>query len=353
MHDLFIVKVIKDALEVKGYSEENPWSIISVGERFGFVSAPSRAGKSLNFELASCTFDHLFGEDCNLMKDQVLNLNSHGKASYIGDDCSEETLEDILDLKEKLVYSLPHGNPWNPLVLLHLCLTVPRSNCWSKGDHLTLLLLWFFLLPGTKCIIIWSTCLPFYWVKYSFLLCSDLTRRFEAFPHLFRTRVSWLLAQFRQQHRIFLKSRHWISLSKYNDSRLKQALFFSARLRSLTYTWNLCLWQLQHKVNKFALYTSKINTSSIVFVGVESLNLMTSKCKLKPQMRLTPLPIFEAKHIWQPFKWGKSTSCHFVACLAAFLPKKLTPLAQKLSRSTCRKYIITSAHYHITNSTRK
>ena len=45
------------------------------------------------------------------MKDQVVNLNSHGKASYIGDDCIEETLEDTLDLKEKLVYSLPHGNP--------------------------------------------------------------------------------------------------------------------------------------------------------------------------------------------------------------------------------------------------
>ena len=46
------------------------------------------------------------------MKDQVLNLNFHGKASYIniGDDCSEETLKDILDLKEKLVHSLPYGN---------------------------------------------------------------------------------------------------------------------------------------------------------------------------------------------------------------------------------------------------
>ena len=45
------------------------------------MSAPSRAGKSLTFEVASYAFDHLFGEDCNLMKDQVLNLNSHGKAS--------------------------------------------------------------------------------------------------------------------------------------------------------------------------------------------------------------------------------------------------------------------------------
>lgn len=74
------------------------------------------------------------------MKDQVVNLNSHGKASYIGDDCVEETLEDTLDLKEKLVYSLPHGNPRNPLVLSFRCITVPQSNCRSKGDHLALLL---------------------------------------------------------------------------------------------------------------------------------------------------------------------------------------------------------------------
>ena len=66
-------------------------------------------------ELALYTFDRLFGEDCNailsvivplisLMKDQVSNLNSRGiRASYVGDDCSEEQLEDILNLKEKIV----------------------------------------------------------------------------------------------------------------------------------------------------------------------------------------------------------------------------------------------------------
>ena len=66
------------------------------------VSAPTGAGKSLTFELAPYTFDRLFGEDCNaivlvivslisLMKDQVSNLNSRGiRASYVGDDCSEE-----------------------------------------------------------------------------------------------------------------------------------------------------------------------------------------------------------------------------------------------------------------------
>ena len=47
------------------------------------MSALTRAGKSLTFEVAAQAFDHLFGEDCNgimlvivllisLMKDQVL-----------------------------------------------------------------------------------------------------------------------------------------------------------------------------------------------------------------------------------------------------------------------------------------
>ena len=67
------------------------------------MSAPTGGGKSLTFELAPYTFDHLFGEDCNaivlvrgpgeglvivplisLMKDQVSNLNSRGvRASYV------------------------------------------------------------------------------------------------------------------------------------------------------------------------------------------------------------------------------------------------------------------------------
>ena len=71
------------------------------------MSAPTEAGKSLTFELAPYTFDRLFGGDCNafrlvivplisLMTDQVSNLNSRGiRASSVGDDCSEEQLEDI------------------------------------------------------------------------------------------------------------------------------------------------------------------------------------------------------------------------------------------------------------------
>ena len=71
------------------------------------MSATTEAGKSLTFELAPYTFDGLFGEDFNaillvivqpisLMIDQVSNLISSGnKASSVGDDCSEEQLEDI------------------------------------------------------------------------------------------------------------------------------------------------------------------------------------------------------------------------------------------------------------------
>ena len=38
-------------------------------------------------------------------------------------------------MKEKLVYSLPHKNPRNPLMSLHLCITAPRLNYRSKGEH--------------------------------------------------------------------------------------------------------------------------------------------------------------------------------------------------------------------------
>ena len=44
------------------------------------------------------------------MKDQVSILNSHGiRALYVGDDCSEEQLENILNQKEKLVFGSPEA----------------------------------------------------------------------------------------------------------------------------------------------------------------------------------------------------------------------------------------------------
>ena len=88
------------------------------------MSAPTTASKSLTFELAAYTFDRLFGEDCNaivlvivplicLVKDQVSNLNSRGiRESYVGDDCSEEQLKDIL-----IVFGSPEAilNNYRPI----------------------------------------------------------------------------------------------------------------------------------------------------------------------------------------------------------------------------------------------
>ena len=83
-----VAKAMKDALEAKGYSELRNYQRKTIDAylsgRDVFVSAPTGAGKSLTFELAPYTFD------------QVSNLNSRGiRASSVGDDCSEEQLEDI------------------------------------------------------------------------------------------------------------------------------------------------------------------------------------------------------------------------------------------------------------------
>ena len=46
----------------------------------------------------------------SVMKDQVSNLNSRGiRASYVGDDCSEEQPGDISNLKEKIVFGSPEA----------------------------------------------------------------------------------------------------------------------------------------------------------------------------------------------------------------------------------------------------
>ena len=120
-----IAKAMKHALEATGYSELGDYQRKTIeaylSGRDVFVSAPAGAGKSLTFELAPYTFDRLFGEDCNaivlvivplisLMKDQVSNLNSRGiRASYVGDDCSEEQPRDISNLKEKIVFGSPEA----------------------------------------------------------------------------------------------------------------------------------------------------------------------------------------------------------------------------------------------------
>ena len=86
-----------------------------------FVSAPTGAGKSLTFELKRRIC--LNGDQANsysivlvvvslisLMKDQVSNLNSRGiPASYVGDDCSEQQLQDILNFKVKVIFGSPEA----------------------------------------------------------------------------------------------------------------------------------------------------------------------------------------------------------------------------------------------------
>ena len=116
---------MKDALEATGCSELRDYQKKTIeaylSGRDVFVSAPTGADKSLTFELATYTFDRLFGKDCNaivlvivpfisVMKDQVSNLNSRGiRASYVGDDCSEEQPRDISNLKEQIVFGSPEA----------------------------------------------------------------------------------------------------------------------------------------------------------------------------------------------------------------------------------------------------
>ena len=141
-------------LEATGYSEFRDYQRKTIeaylsGKEF-FVSAPTGAGKSLTFELAPYTFDHLFGEACNtivfvivplisLMKDQVSNLNSRGiRASYVGDDCLEEQVGDILNLTEKIVFGSPEAilNNYRH-IFRHLkrnmkCVFIDESHCIAK-----------------------------------------------------------------------------------------------------------------------------------------------------------------------------------------------------------------------------
>ena len=102
-----IAKAMKDAFEATDYSELRDYQRETIeaylSRRDVFVYAPTRAGKSLTFELAPYTFERLFGQDCNtivlvivplisLLKDQVSNLNSRGiRASSVGDDCRKNS----------------------------------------------------------------------------------------------------------------------------------------------------------------------------------------------------------------------------------------------------------------------
>ncbi|XP_078345429.1 putative ATP-dependent DNA helicase RecS [Oculina patagonica] len=86
-----------------------------------FVSVPTKASKSLTFELAPFALDYMRnGGDTtivlvvvplvSLMKEQVYSLQNRGiGASYVGDDCSDEQLKDIIDLKFRIIFGGPEA----------------------------------------------------------------------------------------------------------------------------------------------------------------------------------------------------------------------------------------------------
>ena len=103
----------------------------------------------MTFELALYAFNSLLGDVSNaivlvvvllisLMKDQVSSLNAHGiLVSYIGEDCLEQQLEEILDLKAKLVFGSPEAILNN--YQHKLCpLKIDTSHFWRETKMKTL-----------------------------------------------------------------------------------------------------------------------------------------------------------------------------------------------------------------------
>ena len=151
-----IAKAITEASKATGYlilrDYQKKTLEAYLSGRDVFVSAPTGAGKSLTFELAPYAFDCLNGDQANsnsivlvvvplisLMKDQVSNLNSRGiPASYVGDDCSEQQLQDILDFKVKLIFGSPEAilNSYRQIfrrLKSNLkCVFIDESHCIAK-----------------------------------------------------------------------------------------------------------------------------------------------------------------------------------------------------------------------------
>ena len=132
-----IPKAIDKAKRSAGYSELKEYQRRTVeaylSNRDVFVSAPTGAGKSLTFELAPYAFEHLLANNkamvlvivplVSLLKDQVNNLASRGiPASYVGDECSEEQLSDILDFKARIVFGTENSCPSNNSKFKHALL---------------------------------------------------------------------------------------------------------------------------------------------------------------------------------------------------------------------------------------
>ena len=151
-----IAKAITEASKATGYlilrDYQKKTLEAYLSGRDVFVSAPTGAVKSLTFKLAPYAFDCLNGDQANsnsivlvvvplisLMKDQVSNLNSRGiPASYVGDDCSEQQLQDILDFKVKLIFGSPEAilnsyrHIFRRLKSNLKCVFIDESHCIAK-----------------------------------------------------------------------------------------------------------------------------------------------------------------------------------------------------------------------------
>ena len=85
------------------------------------MSAPTRAGKSLAFELAPYAFDRLLGKDCDaivfvifplisLVKYLVSSFNCRGiRASYVGDNISINWCLEVLDSQQLSTHFSSNG----------------------------------------------------------------------------------------------------------------------------------------------------------------------------------------------------------------------------------------------------
>jgi len=94
-----------------------------------FVSAPTGAGKSLTFKLAPYAFDCLNGDHANSNSIVLVVVPLISLMKDQGDDCSEQQLQDILDLKVKLVFGTPE-------VILNNYRHIVVLSFWASMDFL-------------------------------------------------------------------------------------------------------------------------------------------------------------------------------------------------------------------------
>jgi len=103
-----IAKAINEASKATGYhvlhdyQKKTVEAYMYLSGRDVFVSAPTATGKSLTFELAPYAFDCLNGDHANSNSIILVVVPLISLMKDRGDECSEQQLQDILDLKVKL-----------------------------------------------------------------------------------------------------------------------------------------------------------------------------------------------------------------------------------------------------------